>query len=251
MKQEMNSNIDVFSTLTLNETITSVLPKPNVHLGLSQAKLEKISKAYSSSPIWYDIRGFFILKLAYRSTLWNQISFFSKNMGENHLEAAVGSGTLFDMILKFRALTFQKRINIVAFDYAEKMLAGAFRRFGNNRNVRLALADVGNMPYASHSFETVNVANSIHSFPEIEPAFAEIFRVLKVNGTFAGNVLTYPKGNGVMARIARAINTWGIKKGILHRPYEAAEIRTLLLKNGFVITFEEQIRNCYNFIAQK
>ncbi|MGN2393366.1 class I SAM-dependent methyltransferase, partial [Pelomicrobium sp. G1] len=30
--------------------------------------LEKIAQAYSSPPWWYDVRGFFILTFAYRST---------------------------------------------------------------------------------------------------------------------------------------------------------------------------------------
>ena len=79
-------------------------------------KLDKIEAAYSSEPWWYDIRGFFILTFSYRSTLWNQIALFSKNIGENHLEVAIGSGTLFDIILKWRKLLAKPKSQITAVD---------------------------------------------------------------------------------------------------------------------------------------
>src|SRR5207253_7871264 len=36
---------------------------------------EEIAAAYSSPPLWYDIRGFFILTFAYNSTLPRQLRF--------------------------------------------------------------------------------------------------------------------------------------------------------------------------------
>ncbi len=50
--------------------------------------LAKIEKAYDSPPLWYDIRGFFVLTFAYRSTLWAQIALFGNNIGPRHLEGA-------------------------------------------------------------------------------------------------------------------------------------------------------------------
>ena len=58
---------------------------------------EKVAQAYSSPPWWYDIRGFFILKLTYRSSLFAQIAFFEKNLRDKHLEVVIGTGTIFGL----------------------------------------------------------------------------------------------------------------------------------------------------------
>ena len=101
------------------------------------------------------------------------------------------------------------------------------------------------------TFDSANIANSIHTFPEIEPSIREIFRVLRKGGTLAGNCLIYPRGNGIMDRFATRINNWGMKKGILHRPYEIQEIRKMLTDAGFKISSDEIKGNSFDFIAEK
>ena len=113
---------------------------------LSAEKLEKIDEAYSSDPWWYDLRGFLILTFAYRTTLPAQIKFFAEHMGANHLEAAIGTGTLFEMILKWRSWKKMEKIKIVGFDYAERMLAGARKRFKNENQLSLLRADAAKLP---------------------------------------------------------------------------------------------------------
>mgnify|MGYP001792058916 CR=1 FL=1 len=61
-----------------------------------------LAKAYSAPPLIYDIRGFLILTFSYRSSLPLQINFFGKNIGKEHLDVAVGTGTLLFMILLWR-----------------------------------------------------------------------------------------------------------------------------------------------------
>ncbi|MBK8574313.1 MAG: hypothetical protein IPN90_01080 [Elusimicrobia bacterium] len=97
----------------------------------------KIAKAYDSPSWWYDIRGFFILTFAYQSTLWAQIRLFAKNIRERHLEVAIGSGTLFGMILGFLRWKGRTLPSVVGMDYAAPMLAGAHHRFKNQKNIRL------------------------------------------------------------------------------------------------------------------
>lgn len=213
--------------------------------------LEKIEKAYSSEPWWYDLRGFFILTFAYRSTLWNQISLFSKNMGENHLEVAIGSGTLFDMVLKWRKLLSKPNSQITAFDYSPRMLSGAIKRFKKVNTIDLQLADVTKMKFPSDHYETVNVANSLHCFPDLPAAIKEIHRVLKPEGTFCGNVLLYPKQSSFLNRLSTRINNWGMKKGILHSPYREDQIVSLLELSGFKIVYRKTGGNCFDFIAKK
>lgn len=215
------------------------------------SNLEKIEKAYSSEPWWYDLRGIFILTFAYRSTLWNQIALFSKNIGKNHLEVAIGSGTLFDLILKWRKLLSKPNSKITAFDYSPRMLSGAIRRFKNIENFNLQLADVTNMTFPTEHFETVNVANSLHCFPDLPAAFKEIHRVLKKEGTFCGNVLLFPKKKSLLNNFSTRINDWGIKKGILFSPCYQEDIVKLLELNGFKIVYQKTGGNCFDFIAQK
>ncbi len=224
------------------------IPKSEV---THEAKLDKIEKAYSSTPWWYDVRGFFILTFAYRSTLPAQIRLFSRNMGPRHLESAIGTGTLFELVLKWRKLRRRPTSKITGFDYAPKMLEGALYRFRNESQVELEVGDATKLAYESETFDTVNIANAVHCFPDVQAAFEEVHRVLKTGGTFAANVLTPPKGNGLLDRIAKRINRWGIKKGILYRPYAKKEIREILEKLQFEFVYEHESGNCYEFIVKK
>lgn len=173
-------------------------------------------------------------------------------MGENHLEVAIGSGTLLDLILKWKKLrrkTIQNTIH--GFDYSDKMLNGARNRFKKNKNIKLQKADAVTMPYANESFNTINIANAIHCFPDIEASLQEVHRVLKEDGILAINVLLYPRGNPFQKKIAQTINDWGIKKGILHTPYEYGSIKSKLEKLNFEIISENIQGNTFNALLIK
>ena len=216
-----------------------------------ELKIEMINSAYSSDPWWYDIRGFLILTFSYRSTLHKQIRLFANNISDHHLEAAIGSGTLFEMILLYRKYKNLPMVKILGFDYAERMLTGARKRFIKEKQITLIRADASCLPLESNTFESTNIANSIHCLPEIEKGIQEFYRVLKPGGQVAGNCLLEPKSCGFFDRISRRINNWGIKKGILHRTYSKSKIAELLVNAGFEIKFEEIHGNCFYFIAQK
>lgn len=212
---------------------------------------EEIAQAYSSEPWWYDVRGFLILTFAYRSTLWNQLRFFGPNMGANHLEVAIGTGTLFEMILGWRRRKGLPKVKVTGVDYAESMLAGAMHRFGREPDIALEHADVAAMDFPDDFFDTANVANAVHCFPDVAGALRGIHRVLKPGGTLAANVLLYPRGPQPFRGIAQRINDWGIRKGILVTPYEQADIRARFVAAGFEIVREEVSGNCYNLLAAK
>ena len=107
---------------------------------------DEIAAAYDSPPLWYDIRGFFILTFAYNSTLSHQLRFFGPNFGPRHLEVACGSGTLLDFVLRWRRWKRLPDVEVVGIDYAEPMLAGAFKRFAGKSNVRIEHADATALP---------------------------------------------------------------------------------------------------------
>ena len=218
----------------------------------SDEALDKIERAYDSPPLWYDIRGFFVLTFAYRSSLWAQVALFGNNMGPRHLEAAIGSGTLLGIILGWKRLTRHPvESEIVGFDYAPAMLAGAIRRFKTTPRMRLMQSDVAALDLPDDYFDTACVANAIHCFPEVDAGLRELCRVLKPGGRLAVNVLLYPRGIQPFKWIAERINVWGARKGILHTPYEQADIRARFVKAGFDIDTEEVAGNTLNLVARK
>jgi ubiquinone/menaquinone biosynthesis C-methylase UbiE len=212
---------------------------------------DEIAAAYDSPPWWYDVRGFLILTFAYNSTLGHQLRFFGPNFGPDHLEVACGSGTLLDMILRWRKWKRLPHVRIVAVDYAESMLAGAIHRFASRPDVELRHADAADLPYSEASFDTANIANSVHCFPDVDGALRGILRVLKPGGTLAANVLLYPHGSSPLKAIATRINAWGMQKGILYTPYEREDIRRHIQNAGFEVTSERVSGNCYDVLARK
>ena len=220
--------------------------------GLGSGKTrDEIAEAYRSEPWWYDVRGFGILTFAYNDSLFSQLKFFGPNFGPQHLEVACGTGTLLDLILKWRRYKGLPDVNIVGVDYADTMLAGARWRFRGRTGMVFEHADAAALPYADASFDTANIANSVHSFPNVDGALRDIFRTLKPGGTLAANVLLYPRTVWPFNRIAQAINDWGMKKGILYKPYDHADIRARILAAGFLIQSDQISGNCCNILAVK
>jgi ubiquinone/menaquinone biosynthesis C-methylase UbiE len=212
---------------------------------------DEIAAAYDSPPLWYDIRGFFILTFAYNSTLSHQLRFFGPNFGPRHLEVACGSGTLLDLVLRWRRWKRLPDVEVVGIDYAEPMLAGAFKRFAGKPNVRIEHADATALPFADASFDTINVANAIHCFPDVDGALRDIRRVLKPGGSMATNVLLYPRGFWPFRQIAERLDRWGMRKGILYTPYEQADVRGRIVAAGFSVVTEALSGNCYDVVARR
>lgn len=212
---------------------------------------DEIAEAYSSPPWWYDLRGFFILTFAYNSTIGTQLRFFGPNFGPEHLEVACGTGTLLEMILNWRRRKRLPQVKVVGIDYAPSMLAGAVKRFANDPQVHAQHADAAQLPFVDNTFDTANIANSIHCFPTIDGALRDILRVLKPGGTLAANVLLYPSGFAPLKWAAQKINDWGIKKGILFSPFEEGAIRQKMIAAGYEISSEFKSGNTWNVIARK
>lgn len=212
---------------------------------------DEIAEAYKSPPWWYDARGFLILTFAYNSTLGAQIRFFGRNMGARHLEIGCGTGTLLEMAIKWRRRRKLPESEVVGVDYAESMLAGARHRFARDESVTVKHADAAELPFADGEFDTANIANSVHCFPDVDGAIHEAFRVLKPGGTLAANVLLYPRTPQPLKAIAERINRWGMRKGILHTPYEARDILSRFTRAGFQVLDSSVSGNCYNLMLKK
>jgi ubiquinone/menaquinone biosynthesis C-methylase UbiE len=212
---------------------------------------DEIAAAYDSPPWWYDVRGFFILTFAYNSTITRQLAFFGPNFGPKHLELACGTGTMLDLLLRWRRWKRLPEVQILGADYAESMLAGAERRFSGRRNIELLHADAAALPCPSDSFDTVNLANAIHCLPDVEGALREVRRVLKPGATFATNALLYPRGVWPFKQIATRLDEWGMRKGILYTPFHADEVRRHVSNAGLEIVREHIAGNCLDVLARK
>jgi ubiquinone/menaquinone biosynthesis C-methylase UbiE len=212
---------------------------------------DEIAAAYASPPLWYDIRGFFILTFAYNNTLTRQVRFFSRNFGPAHLEVACGTGTLLEIVLRWRKWTRRPAVHVTGVDYAESMLAGAQHRFAGQPDIELRHADVAALPYGEASFDTANIANAVHCFPDVNGALRGVFRVLKPGGTLAANVLLYPRTPWPFGAIAKRLDDWGIRKGILYTSYQREDIRQRFVDAGFEIASEAVSGNCYELLAKR
>jgi ubiquinone/menaquinone biosynthesis C-methylase UbiE len=212
---------------------------------------DEIAEAYSSEPWWYDIRGFFILTFAYNSTIGTQLRFFGPHFGPNHLEVACGTGTLLELILRWRRWKKMPQVKVTGIDYAPSMLAGAKKRFAKDPQVQVQHADAARLPFPDASFDTANIANSIHCFPAVDDAMRDIFRVLKPGGTLAANVLLYPDGIAPLRWAADKINDWGMRKGILYSPFEEDDIRRRMLAIGYEVSREFKSGNTWNVVVRK
>lgn len=212
---------------------------------------EEIALAYKSEPWWYDVRGFFILTFAYNSTLGQQLRFFGRNFGDNHLEVACGTGTLLELVLRWRRWHKLPAVNITGVDYAESMLAGAVNRFRGQSNLQFRHADAAALPFPEACFDSANIANAVHCFPDVDGALRDVLRVLKPGATLAANVLLYPRGIALLRAIAQRINEWGMRKGILYTPYVKEDVRARFLAAGFEVVREDVSGNCYNLLVRR
>jgi ubiquinone/menaquinone biosynthesis C-methylase UbiE len=212
---------------------------------------EDIAEAYSSEPWWYDARGFLILTFAYRSTLGSQLRLFGPNFGPQHLELACGTGTLLDLVLRWRRWKSLPLVQITGVDYAEKMLIGAQRRFAGREGMEFLRGDAAALEFSDEFFDTINIANAVHCLPDPDASLREMLRVLKRGGTLAANVLLFPRGSAPLRSIAERINAWGIRKGILVTPYEEADIVNRIERAGFVIKRRHVAGNCLEVLAER
>jgi ubiquinone/menaquinone biosynthesis C-methylase UbiE len=143
------------------------------------------------------------------------------------------------------------QVKITGIDYAPSMLAGAKKRFADEPDVQVQHADAAQLPFADGSFDTANIANSIHCFPAVDDALRDIFRVLKPGGTLAANVLLYPDGVAPLRWAAQRINDWGIRKGILYSPFREEDLRKRMLDIGYEVSREFKSGNTWNVVVRK
>lgn len=99
------------------------------------------------------------------------------------LEVPVGTGIL--TMPLYRTLPGAE---VTCLDYSPDMMRQAREKAERLKlsNVSFRQGDVGALPFADGSFDTVLSLNGFHAFPDKEAAYCETFRVLRPGGTFCG-----------------------------------------------------------------
>jgi len=214
-------------------------------------KLGRVSQAYSDPAWWYNLRGLGILTFAYRTTIWSQLRFLEGNFSENHLEVPVGTGTLLKIVLRWRRIRKRPISRVVAIDYSETMVDASKRALKKWPNIEVRQGDVASMPFRDDSFQTINVANGFHCFPDPNGALRDLYRVLKPGGTLAANVLLHPRGIQPFRWIAHRIDEWGKRKGLLVDSFDLDDILTRFRSVGFTLLKNRIRGNTVNILAKK
>ena len=183
----------------------------------------------------YDIRGYFILRLTYRNTLRFQIKFFKKGISDNHLEACIGNGTFARFYLKKSDL-------FTAVDASPKSILAAQKKFPSAKLITNYIENID----VTTKYDSINLPNAFHTIASIEEGFAVLAKSLSDNGIFSFNVLLYPS-----QKIPKKVNEYGIRTGILHRPYHPSEVDSMIEKYSLT-TVEKFIKgNCAYYRVKK
>jgi ubiquinone/menaquinone biosynthesis C-methylase UbiE len=111
------------------------------------------------------------------------------------------------------------------------MMETARQRAGemNISNIAFVQGDVGSLPFADESFDTVVSLNGFHAFPDKEAAFRETYRVLKKGGMFTGCFYI----EGIEKRSDLILQTLYTKTGFFTPPFETKEGLKRRLENMY------------------
>lgn len=115
--------------------------------------------------------------------LTHALSGIPANFSGKLLEVPVGTG-----ILTMPVYQTLPHADITCLDYSPDMMGQAQEKAKHLdlKNVHFQQGDVGALPFADGSFDTVVSLNGFHAFPDKEAAYRETHRVLKPGGVFCG-----------------------------------------------------------------
>lgn len=97
------------------------------------------------------------------------------------LDIATGTG---DLAIN---LAQTKASKIVGLDISEGMLnvgRNKIKKLQLSNSIEMVLGDAEKIPFEENSFDTVTVAFGVRNFEDLEKGLSEIYRVLKIGGTF-------------------------------------------------------------------
>ena len=166
------------------------------------------------------------------------------NFAGRLLEVPVGTG-----ILTMPLYQTLPRASITCLDYSPDMMAQAREKAARLRlaNVSFQQGDVGALPYADGSFDTVLSLNGFHAFPDKEAAYRETCRVLKPGGTFCGCFYVageHPRTDWFIRNVYE-------KKHFFTPPYETAASLTERLQRMYASAEVGNLKSIAWFVCRK
>jgi demethylmenaquinone methyltransferase/2-methoxy-6-polyprenyl-1,4-benzoquinol methylase len=151
-----------------------------------EEKREAVRRMFAQIAPSYDrMNGLMSLRLHRR---WRQIAVDSLGLpaGATVLDLCCGTGDF--LVPLRRAVGPQGRV--FAGDFCLPMLDRAREK---DDSAALALADAGQLPYASDTFDAVTVGWGIRNVPDVDRVHGEIARVLRSGGTFVSLDMARPR----------------------------------------------------------
>ncbi len=167
-----------------------------------------------------------------------------ENFSGKLLEVPVGTG-----VLTMPVYRTWKNAEITCVDYSKDMMFAARKRAERLEvpHIHFLQGDVGDLHFEDGSFDIVLSLNGFHAFPNKEAAFSEVFRVLKVGGTFCG--CFYIQGENT--RTDWFIRNFYEPKGFFTPPYETAASLENRLKGSYSSVMLETVKSMACFCCHK
>ncbi|AWT53737.1 class I SAM-dependent methyltransferase [Mycolicibacterium smegmatis] len=131
--------------------------------------MSRVERAFCTTALWRRSGGAVVSSLPVR------------RLGRDVLEIGSGSGDVAARLCEARP-----DLAITATDFDPVMVQAAKRRLQQFGDVTVRVADATNLPFADDSFDSVLSCLMLHHIVEWEQAVAEIARVLRPGGVFAG-----------------------------------------------------------------
>lgn len=146
------------------------------------------------------------------------------------LEIATGPGVIAKQVAS-------EAKNMIATDYAEKMLAVA-RRGIIPDNLLFEYADAHDLKYDDSSFDIVIIANALHIVPDPGKVLSEIRRVLKTGGILIAPNFVHESGNSISNVFSKALSTAGV---VFEAKWDTEGYLEFLRDNGFDVRYSKQL----------
>ncbi len=142
--------------------------------------------------------------------------------GDDVLDVACGTG-------RFTRYVADEAAFVWGIDVSEEMLQQGRKYVDRDaaENVGFARMDATDLQFASEQFDSVACCWALHLFPDIPETVAEIHRVLKPQGTFAGTTIT---DTHVLSMPGVQ---YGLQQTVDPHVFDREELRELLHEVGF------------------
>ncbi len=128
--------------------------------------------------------------------------------------------------------------SVEATDFSEEMIAVA-KSAEYASNINFSCADIFDLPFENHQFDTVIASNIFHIISQPEKALQEIKRVLKPEGLLIAPVVLW-KGLSFFGRIQKFLMK---KKNFpLQTEWSETTYKNFINNNGFTITKFKKIK---------